>query len=407
MADFHQSGSVATLHRLETGNVDALERDLETIAARSPIALVLPCLFAEFSRPAIRHIIEELRHARYIDTVVVSLGQATGDEFAEAKRAFARLPQRVSIIWNDGPAIQALYRLLDDHGLKTGPDGKGRSCWVAYGYVLGDRRCVAVVSHDCDITTYNRELLARLCYPVVHPQLDFDFAKGFYARVNGTMNGRVTRLFVTPLVRALATVVGRLPLLEYLDSFRYPLSGEFAMKAHLARVSRIPANWGLEIGMLAEAFRNCAMSRICQTELCSAYDHKHQPLSAGDPAKGLMRMAVEIAQTLLRALAGEAAVFGDAVFRTLLPRYIRLAEDTIGGYEADALINGLAFNRHGEEEMIGAFAAGLEIACGRHEEDSLGVPFMPSWRRVVAAIPSFLDLLVQAVEQDSAVTAAA
>jgi glucosyl-3-phosphoglycerate synthase len=407
MADFHQTGCVATLHRLETKNVGVLEHEIEVFAARRPIALVLPCLAAEFSRPAVHHIIEELRHVRYIDSVVVSLAQATQEQLCEARAALAALPQRVSVVWQDGPAVKGLYHVLRDHGLDPGPDGKGRGCWIAYGYLLAGRRRGAIVSHDCDILTYTRELPARLCYPIVHPQLGFDFAKGYYARVNGTLNGRVARLFVTPLLRALQTIVGRAPLLAYLDSFRYPLSGEFAMKTDLARLVRLPANWGLEVGMLTEVYRNCALPAVCQTELCANYDHKHQALSAGDPGRGLMRMSVEIGQTLLRALGAEGVALTEAAVDALLARYIRTAEDTIPGYEADALINGLSFDRDAEEQMVDAFAAGLQIACRRHHENPLSVTLMPSWSRVMAAIPGFLGLLQKAVDHDAAVTAAA
>jgi len=407
MADFHQSGPVATLHRLDTRNVEILERELEALAKRRPIALVLPCLFSEFSRPAIHRIVEELRQVRYIDTVVLSLAQATQQDLCEARTVLAQLPQRVSIVWNDGPAVKGLFSALRDRGLDPGPDGKGRGCWIAYGYLLAVRRCAVIASHDCDIITYSREILARLCYPVVHPQLDFDFAKGYYARVNGTLNGRVTRLFVTPLLRSLATIAGPSPLLTYLDAFRYPLAGEFAMKTELARINRIPANWGLEIGVLAEVYRNCRLPGICQTELCATYDHKHQVLSAGDPEKGLVRMSVEIAQTLLRALAAEGVVLSEAAADALTVRYVRMAEDTIRGYEADALINGLSFDRDGEEQMVDAFATALQIACRRHHDNALTVPMMPSWARVMAAIPGFLGLLQQAVDRDAAVTAAA
>ncbi len=407
MADFHQSGPVATLHRLESRNVETLEHQLEAFARRRPIALVLPCLHSEFSRPAIHRILDELREIRYIDTVVLSLAQATQGDLREVAAALASLPQRVSIIWNDGPAVQNLYGLLRDRGLDPGPDGKGRGCWIASGYLLADRRCRVIASHDCDITTYSRELLARLCYPVANPHLNFDFAKGYYARVNGTLNGRVTRLFVAPLLRSLATIVGGSPLLMYLESFRYPLAGEFAMKADLARVTRMPANWGLEIGMLAEAYRHCGLPAICQTELCATYDHKHQVLSAGDPDRGLMRMSVEIAQTLLRALSAEGVVLDEAALDTLLVRYLRMAEDMVPGYEADALINDLAFDRDGEEQMVEAFATGLQIACRRHRANGLGVPIMPSWARVAAAVPPFLGLLQEAVDRDAAMTVAA
>ena len=48
------------------------------------------------------------------------------------------------------------------------------------------------------------------------------------------INGPVARLYLTPLLRSLKTIFGHLPVLYFLDSFRYPLAGEFAMSATLA-----------------------------------------------------------------------------------------------------------------------------------------------------------------------------
>ena len=406
MADFHQAGSVATLHRLDPGNLHALEQEIEGYARRHPIALVLPCLFSEFSRPALRHIIEELRHLRYIDTVVVSLGRTGPGDLAVARRAFARLPQRVSFIWNDGPALQSLYARLRDHGLPVDQDGKGRSCWIAYGYLLADGRCDVIASHDCDITTYSRELVARLCYPVVNPHLGFDFAKGYYARVGQGLNGRVTRLFVTPLIRALQRVAGEVPFLTFLEGFRYVLSGEFAMRCDLARVNRLPSTWGLEIGVLAEVFRSRGARRVCQTELCANYDHKHQSLSE-DPETGLMRMCIDVAGSLLRAVAAEGVVMSESLFRTLSLAYARRAEDAVDCYQADAAINSLTFDRHAEEQMASLFGRGLAVACERHVADPMTAALIPSWDRVASAIPDFLDQLRDAVHGDSLAVAAA
>lgn len=407
MADFYQAGDVATLHRLDPGNLDSLERELARLTRRFPVALVLPCLFAEFSRPAIRHIIEELRHASYVDHVVVSLGQASADDLRVARCAFDRLPQRVSIIWNEAPAVQALYRRLSERGLDAGPNGKGRACWIAYGYLLADEACQVIACHDCDVTTYSRELLARLCYPIVNRRLGFEFAKGYYARVSGVLNGRVTRLFVAPLLQALGAALGRVPLLDYLASFRYPLAGEFAMTREVALANRIPANWGLEVGVLSEAFRHCSPRRTCQTELCANYDHKHQVLSADDPGQGLSRMCVEIGQALLGSLAAEGVVLTEALFRTFSAHYLRTARDLVRRYEADAAINGLVFDRHQEESTIEVFARSLALASRRHLDDPLGVPTIPAWGRVIAAIPDFLDMLRDAVELEQVATAAA
>jgi hypothetical protein len=36
-----------------------------------------------------------------------------------------------------------------------------------------------IVVHDCDILTYDRLLLGRLAYPLVVPDMEYDFAKGY------------------------------------------------------------------------------------------------------------------------------------------------------------------------------------------------------------------------------------
>jgi glucosyl-3-phosphoglycerate synthase len=400
MADFYQTGVVTTLHRLGHAKADQLERDLERFTVSEPVALVLPCLIDELDRPALPRIVEHLRRVRYLDTVVVSLGRASLEGLARARELFARSHQRVRIIWLDGPRVTKALDRLREAALLPADAGKGFACWIAYGLVLAEARCHVVAVHDCDIATYDRELLARLCYPVVHPSLGFEFAKGYYARVTDRMNGRVTRLFMTPLLRSLQVVAGRHPLLVYLDSFRYALAGEFAMKADLARVNRIPSDWGLEVGMLAEVYRNCTLQRICQAELCANYDHKHQAVSADDRSKGLMRMCTDIAQNLIRTLAAEGIVFSEGVFQTLLVQYIRMAQDTILRYHADAAFNGLSFDRHDEETTVAVFSEALRAAYRRYLEDPLGAPLIPNWNRISSAIPDFLDQLRTAVDED-------
>ena len=130
------------------------------------------------------------------------------------------------LLWNDGPRMQQLYKKLEDAELSAGCGGKGRNVWTCFGYVLASEQARMVAVHDCDIITYSRELLARLCYPVAHPSLGFDFCKGYYARVSDQLNGRVMRLMITPLIRALKSILGAHPFLVYMDTFRYPLAGE-------------------------------------------------------------------------------------------------------------------------------------------------------------------------------------
>jgi len=87
---------------------------------------------------------------------------------ARARDLFGRSRQRVRILWLDGPRIVKVLDRLRDAGLLPTVAGKGFACWIAYGLILAEARCSVLAVHDCDITTYDRELLARLCYPVVH-----------------------------------------------------------------------------------------------------------------------------------------------------------------------------------------------------------------------------------------------
>ncbi|MFN7918957.1 MAG: hypothetical protein U0Q16_02605 [Bryobacteraceae bacterium] len=401
MADFYQSGVVTTLHRLKADQTERLEADLERFARTRPIGLVLPALYSEFETIAMQRIVAELKKVRYLQRIVLALGRANAEQYARARRFFQDFYTPVTILWINSERVQSLLRLLDDRGLSAGDDGKGRSCWLSYGYLLAMRDCDVIALHDCDIVSYDRQLLARLCYPIAHPHLGFEFCKGYYARISDTMHGRVTRLFMTPLIRALEGMAPGAGFIRFLDSFRYPLAGEFAMDINLARVNRIPADWGLEVGVLAEVFRNCALSRTCQVDLTDNYEHKHQVLSQDDPSKGLSRMTCDIAKSLFGTLASEGHVFTADHFRSLEVRYVRMAQDTIARYYADAVLNGLKFDRHAEEMAVATFAESLRRAASEFVQDPRGQPLIANWNRVLSAIPEFFDLLRDAADKDA------
>jgi glucosyl-3-phosphoglycerate synthase len=255
--------------------------------------------------------------------------------------------------------------------------------------------------HDCDILTYDRGLLARLCYPLSNPNLGYEFCKGYYTRVTDRMHGRVTRLFFIPMIRSIIKILGNLPLLEYLSGFRYPLAGEFSLDVHLARINRIPSDWGLEVGMLSEVYKNCAQSRICQVDLTDRYDHKHQELSSDDPEKGLLKMCIDITKSVFRSLAQEGAVLSPSFMHAFEMTYLQNAQQTIKQYEDDAAINRLFFDRHGEASAVETFARGIEIAAKVFKDNPRSSPVISSWNRVTSAISDFLEKLKEAVELDN------
>lgn len=401
MADFHQTGVVATFHILGKPNLEKLEAELSWYSQERPIALVLPSLYSELEGDALKGIIRELKEVKYIREVVVTLGPCTKEEFAYARKFFSVLPQKTRLLWNNGRRLTKIYNTIKSTGLPLGEPGKGLSAWMAYGYAIAQKDIRVIALHDCDILTYNREMLARLCYPVTSPNLDYEFCKGYYSRVTDKMHGRVTRLFVIPLLRSLKKILGHFPLLEFLDSFRYPLAGEFSMDVDIARVNKIPGDWGLEIGVLAEVYRNCAVRRVCQVDIADTYEHKHQALSHDDPSKGLLKMCIDISKSLFRTLASEGVVFSDGFFKTLISTYVRTAQDMLKRYEDDAAINGLKFDRHEESLAVETFTVGIKSAAETIMTDPLGVPLIASWDRVTSALPDILNMINQAVEEDN------
>ena len=406
MADFHQTGVISTLHRLGRPDLERLEREILSYSDERPLALVLPSLYSELRGPALKGIVEALQGVPYLSQVVVSLsGAATRHQYDEMCALFRDVRTRdgepPTLIWNQGPRVAALLEKLREEGLDPGDDGKGRATWLAYGYVLATHRARVIALHDCDILDYRRELLTRLVYPTANPNLNYEFAKGYYGRVTDQLHGRVTRLFMTPLLRSMKSVLGVQPLLEYLDSFRYPLAGECSMTTDLVRANRIPSDWGLEVGVLAEVYRNCSPKRICQVELVENYDHKHQDLSEGDSTRGLHRMVRDIAGSLIRNLASYGIEFDSGFLNTMIAAYVRTAQDAIARYSDDAVLNGLRFDRHAEEVAVETFSGALRAAGLDFVRDPMGAPQIPNWSRVVAALPGFLDEFRLAVDEDA------
>lgn len=404
MSDFKQDGVITTLHRLPGASIENLEQELRKLAKRNPMTLILPSLFSELEGPALGTILDELQHADYINQIVIGLDRANEEQFQFAREFFARLPQDKRILWNDGPRLQAIADELAGKDLAPQQPGKGRNVWYCIGYILAANNSKAVALHDCDILTYTREIPARLFYPIANPALDFEFCKGYYARINakGNLSGRVTRLFVQPLIRSLKKTLGSSDYLEFMDSFRYPLSGEFSLSTDLLSAIRIPSDWGLEVGILAEAYRNTTNRRVCQADIADNYDHKHQDMGKADYQGGLSRMSYEIAKAVFRKLGTEGVVMNKAFFRALKATYLREALDMLDRYDADAHINGLTLDIHSEEQAVEMFSASIIDAGEKYLRKPLETPFIPNWRRVFSAIPDLPARLLEAVELDNA-----
>lgn len=401
MADFHQGGHVATLHNLRVNQPDALVRELEAFTSTRKITLILPSLFSELEGEALPDIIAELNKVDFIHRIVIGLDRATEEQYRYALKFFSKLKADHVVLWNDGPRLTAVDARLQELKLSPSEPGKGRNVWFCMGYTIAQADSAVVAVHDCDVLTYSADMLARLVYPVTNPRFPYQMSKGFYPRVaDGKLNGRVSRLLVAPILSAMAKVLGPREYLDFISDFRYPLAGEFAMRTSILPDMRIPSDWGLEIGLLSEAWRNLSPRSVCQVEVSDRYDHKHQVLSEEDATAGLSRMSVDICKALYRKLAADGTVFSEEIFRSIKATYFRDALDLIETYFNDAQMNGLHVDRHVEEKTVELFASNIMRAGQVFLDNPMETPFIPNWSRVHAADPDITTSMIHAVIED-------
>lgn len=418
MTDFHQHSSITTLHSLheafdKQAYLEELEHKLSEHAQHKKISLILPCLYSELNNPDVLNpIIDNISKVNYIHTVVVALGGANHDEFIEARRYFSRLEtdnRDVKLVWVDGPGIKGVLERIQQKELATGSPGKGQSVWIALGYILGSVEADVIALHDCDIVTHDRVLLGRLIEPLANPNNDFEFCKGFYARVSPhemAMKGRVTRLFVAPFVDSMVTIMreqGHSVLEKFFRfhrSFNYPLAGEFSLSNHLARGINIAFDWGLEVSTLSEVYNNLNARKIAQIDLAQNYEHKHQAMSDEDEQTGLHRMVVDIAKFYLNYMRSHGYALDDKTVDMILHSYYQNASGFIKRYSSDASINNLIYDRYLEEQSTELFRGFLWTAWEQSRGPQLSSQ-IPSWNRVLYSMPDIYEHLSEVVNSDN------
>ena len=136
MSDFHQSGPVTALPLLVKRPVEEMERRIQTLTRRFPVALVIPMIPSEMDRPALAGILGELCRVSYLDTLLVSLNKATAEDHARATEFFGRYPGRKVILWNEAPAVEAFVR----PGLRVDPHPVRHTSHPTFGYLITDGR---------------------------------------------------------------------------------------------------------------------------------------------------------------------------------------------------------------------------------------------------------------------------
>ncbi len=391
--DFQQ-GLITTIHEYGVKGDSLI--DLKKGLERRPTALLIPCLFEEFKRPALKLIREVIKDLRGLNQLVIALSAKSKSEVFEAKDFFASMPFPVHVQWTNSPSVIELLKSQEKNGLHlVGTPGKGWAVWQGIGVAMRSAEVVALF--DADIRTFSPSYPSRMLQPLLDPSHGISYVKAFYSRLSletNALQGRSTRLFVGPLLTSLEQLVGQGPFLQYLQAFRYPLAGEFAFTKDLGMNLRIPCDWGLEIGLLSEVYKNVRISRIAQVDL-GIFDHKHKEIGAS-PNEGLQKMCIEILSSVLRGLMEhQAETLTEGQLSNLEVLYRRVGQDRVKQFGLDSAVNQIPYDRHEEELSVQKFASILKPAVLSFL-DSPVTQQLPCWARVLACEEKLQDDLANA-----------
>ena len=385
MSDFSQNGAICTLQRLNDAHLEQVNTEwLPALAETSPVSLILPCHAPDLNGPALIPICRELSSVSWLQQVVIPINGLPVDRLPEIRSFFhtqLRLPH--TILLTDTPGITRILSLAAGLPISQLPSGKGLNVWTAIGLLFARRTSGIFAIQDCDVLSFHRAALARLCFSVADPSLGFDFAKMYYSRVTDRLYGRVSRLFLAPLLHSLIRVVGHHPLLDFLQAFRYPLAGECALRASLAFQLPVSNGWALEIGMLSDVFRQIEPSKVCQVDGGSGYDHKHQ-LANGN----LMQMCSEIGAALLQQLQTEGCNIDEPFLALTSMALQRECSEAVRRSSALSKINGLPNSPSHETAIASSFAHCLPKILPR------SVPPLPAWECIQRVVPHTLQALL-------------
>jgi glucosyl-3-phosphoglycerate synthase len=391
-----EQGKISRIHDYSM-NFDYLKSRMLELREKHPSGVIIPLIENDLETPAIDKIIDGLNKCDYLKKIYIALSTTTENGYGKAVNAFSKLEGPHEIVWCNNQKVSNVLGELRQKGLDvTNLQGKGKDLWIALGVASLELHAIAI--HDADITTYSELLPTKLLYSVVEPRLDFWFAKGYYARINlekRQIYGRIYRLFINPLLEAFQKKMPRSSaFIRYLQSFRYTLSGEMAIYTDIALNLRIPSDWGLEIGILAELYRNASNKRICEVDL-GFFDHKHKPINVD----ALVKTAETSLITLMRTLTETEGIdISDASLLSLQVTYRRFAQDRIRQYYADAMCNDLNYDRHEEETSVELLSDAI-ITAGKQYLKNPTSAQLPDWLRTMSAMTDAREKLRDAAIQ--------
>ncbi|MGH3562606.1 MAG: glucosyl-3-phosphoglycerate synthase [Mycobacterium sp.] len=229
----------------------------ELLAAKAEtgrtISVVLPALDEEQTIESVIDSITPLLDGLVDELIVLDSG-STDDTEIRSIAAGARVVSREQAVPEVAPQ-----------------PGKGEALWRSLAATSGD----IVVFVDSDLIDPDPMFVPRLLGPLLTGD-GIHLVKGFYRRplkIDGTEDanggGRVTELVARPLLAALRPELG---------GVLQPLGGEYAASRELLTSVPFAPGYGVEIGLLVDAYDRLGLDAIAQVNL-GVRAHRNRPLA--------------------------------------------------------------------------------------------------------------------------------
>lgn len=313
MSDFFQSNQITTLQRLRPN----IQLEEEVTQSQRQIVVIVPCLASHYKPGILRKLLECITTVSCISEIIVVLNGSDGELESQDSYLTKSITQNTTLI-----------NILLCEGL-----GKGRAIKMGFDYAYRRYNSTAiVVTFDADFQSFSKEYFFRLVYPIA--VLGGQANKGYYARFSPTtLNGRLTRLLVFPMLHAIQEQCPTSDLNRWLLSFRYPLSGDVALASEILPHLNLEGSWAYDLSLLHSLFQYQTNTSVFQTDLLDNYEHLHRDLS-GDGPSGLLDAFKDISTYLVRLFPVDR--------NRLIRDYRNLAHLYCDKYEKLRLFNGIA-----------------------------------------------------------------
>ncbi len=264
--------------------------DLLRKKGNAKISVILPSFREKKTIGAIIVKIGELVNEGLVDEILVVEGSTLDGEIeydtirAAAEAAFDSLEEfyKFKVVHQSLPEICGVLGTNVTHG-KGDALYKGAAC--SHGDIL--------VFLDSDITNMGTHFATGLLGPPLSFK-DILLSKAYYHRPRFQMRGktifggRVTRLFMLPILKILCRMYN---VFDGLEDFKYPLSGEIAMTRNAFESIAIPYHYGVDIAILIETYKKFGYGALSQVDL-----REHIQIHRSD--KALTEMVEQITKEL-------------------------------------------------------------------------------------------------------------